>query len=186
MHSLFLMHAESHGGLGCIWAVFLTLPLSPETGALSSAVIIALDIDYLPKREWEYIWILKQALFPPSCWCADTSDLSGKKYISSDRERSRRGWSFPPWGSLWGCRRAGWPCTEPSRFRACVWSCHTCTGKCQDHWDQRLFAFLPNAIASFLGSSQWRAKSIYEPSDFCGMRKLFPPLLQAEGLHMAS
>lgn len=79
---------EPHKGLGSIWIVLLTL-------TLSNAVTTALDIDYFPKREWEYSWILKQTLFPSRSWCTDTSELSGKKHIGSDSKCSRWGWSFP-------------------------------------------------------------------------------------------
>lgn len=80
--------SESHRGLRSICIVLLTL-------TLSNAVTGALDIDYFPKREWEYSWILKQTLFPLIFWCRDTSELSGKKYIGSDRKCSRWGWNFP-------------------------------------------------------------------------------------------
>lgn len=51
--------------------------------------------------------------------------------------------------------------------------------------DQRLFGFLPNATASFFGS-QWKTQSIYEALGFHEMTEVFPPILQAEGLHVAS
>lgn len=76
----------------------------------------------------------------------------------------------------------GWSCTKLSQFGACIWSHYIHTGKWQEHWDQWLFGFLPDAIASFLGSSQRKAKSICETLEFSGMGKVFPPLLQAEHL----
>lgn len=70
---------------------------------------------------------------------------------------------------------AGWPRTKPPQFGLCVWSHHPFTGKWQEHRDQQLFVFFPDATASFLGSSQWKVKSIYETSEFSGMRKYFHP-----------
>lgn len=49
-----------------------------------------------------------------------------------------------------------------------------------------VFVFLPDAIASFLGSSRWKVQSIYETSVFCGMRNIFPPLLKVEGFRVTS
>lgn len=55
----------------------------------------------------------------------------------------------------------------------------------QEHWIGGFLAFSPNAFAGFLGS-QLKAQSIYEALGFHAMTKVFPPILQAEGLHVAS
>lgn len=149
----------SHRGLSSIWIVLLTL-------TLSNAVTAALDIDYDVKREWECSWIFNQTLFPSRSLCRDTSELSGKKCTDSDGKCSRWGWSFHL------CRLAlhqtitVWTlCLKPPPIHS----------KWQEHRDQWLFVFFPDAIASFLGSSQWKVKSIYETSEFSGMRKYFHP-----------
>lgn len=150
---------ESHRGLRI---VLLTLTLN--NAALQHLILITFQRG---SGSTAGFW---SKLFFPQDFDRDTSELSGKKYLGSDSKCSRWGWSFLP---------------APNHHSLDPVSEATTHSQTRTPGSV-VFVFLPDAIASFLGSSKWKVRSIYETSVFCGMRNVFPPLLKAEGFRVTS